>query len=194
MPITKQELQRTYSRKSTTELLAILEDRQGYTPLAHEVAHELICTRRLYKEDVEEFMSDRVLRMDDAYRRAHFVELPDHEKALLYFLSLIMLAPPFLLFTILRRDGLLRGGYALKLRQAHLFIWSGFFGLLLMGLMEGALGTGGVAVLCVAGFIGVYLWDRKEAAKRKAEYDRIYGHTSGSGLMKHEGGVPDVAL
>jgi hypothetical protein len=178
MTITKEELERTFSHKSSLELLAILGDKENYTPNAVEVARELVEARGLFKGDLEEYKSDVILRMDEAYRREHFVDLRWYEKVLCYVAGPILVTG-INLYLFMRPYLGMKDGRTLRLSQTLLFVWSGFTVLILAAILADILGTTAGLVGWLAFGAVVFWWDRKAVARRKAEYDRIYGPSSG---------------
>lgn len=152
--VTKEELQLTYTKLSTMQLLNIVNNADGYTPLAIEVATQELKERQLTPADLENYEAAKTEAFKITVEKNVVHALSFLQKNLFYFIFIPLLSMPF-------KMNFAQDGYALKRRQSWYYNICGFIGLFLSSFISLPfnLSSWGMLAIWIAFFIPAYLLD-----------------------------------
>lgn len=122
--ITKQDLEKRYSRYSISELLEIVENKHKYTDLAVVVAIEEIGRREISEEQIKSHKEEQLLAAKDKAKKNYVDRLSIWQKHFFFFVWIPLLTFPF-------KRNFIEGNFDTKLRQARYFSLLGFLCMLL---------------------------------------------------------------
>ncbi|HTI61195.1 MAG TPA: hypothetical protein VL525_19370 [Mucilaginibacter sp.] len=151
--VSKQELQLTYSSLPTEKLMEIIDNKFGYTEMAVSVAFEELASRKISEEEVKNYKSKQIEKLNNYIRKNISHDLSLSQKNLFYFLFIPLLTAPF-------RLGFKEKGFKLKIKQANYYSLFGFIFCVLstLFLVQG-MSNLFVAAFWMGGFIPAYLMD-----------------------------------
>jgi hypothetical protein len=168
--VSKQELQVTYSSLPTEKLMEIIDNKFGYTEMAVSVAFEELAGRKISEEEVKNYKSKQIEKLNNYIRRNISNDLILSQKNLFYFIFIPLLTAPF-------RQSFKEKGFRLKIKQANYYSLCGFifFCLSAMFLAQG-LSNLFVAAFWMGGFIPAYLMDEFFNRQRQIrKLQRMFG-------------------
>lgn len=117
--MTRQELQSSYSKLSTLELLEIVDRKFEYTELAITVAIEEIAKRNVSEEDILNYKSELVERAETFIEKNIVDDLTLLQKNFFFFIWIPIINFPF-------KRNFSEDGFMLKLKQSHYYSFAGF--------------------------------------------------------------------
>jgi hypothetical protein len=151
--VSKEELMVTYSSLPTEKLMEIIDNKFGYSELAVSVAFEELAGRKISEEEVKNYKSKQIEKLNNYIRKNISHDLSFSQKNLFYFIFIPLLTAPF-------RQGFKEKGFKLKIKQSNYYSLFGFVfcGMSVLFLVQG-LSNLFVAAFWMGGFIPAYLMD-----------------------------------
>jgi hypothetical protein len=168
--VSKEELMVTYSSLPTEKLMEIIDNKFGYTELAVSVAFEELASRKISEEEVKNYKSKQIEKLNNYIRKNISHDLSFSQKNLFYFIFLPLLTAPF-------RQSFREKGFRLKIKQANYYSLIGFLfaGLSTLFVLQG-LSNLFVAAFWMGGFIPAYMMDEYFNRQRQIKkLQKIFG-------------------
>lgn len=164
--MTREELQETYSKLSTQELLEILDEKFSYIETAVTVALEEISKRNVSEEDIKNYKNDQIEKAIKRIRYNIDDDLNFLQKNLFFFIWF-----PILTFAV--RQNFRDDGYVLKSKQASYYSWLGFISFMLISMISAAysLSTLSTIGIWILAFLPTYACD--ETFNRQRQIRRL---------------------
>jgi len=168
--VSKQELQVTYSSLPTEKLMEIIDNKFGYTELAVSVAFEELAGRKISEEEVKNYKSKQIEKLNNYIRKNISHDLTLSQKNLFYFIFIPLLTAPF-------RQSFKEKGFRLKIKQSNYYSLFGFIFFCLSAMfLEQGLSNLFVAAFWMGGFIPAYLMDEFFNRQRQIKkLQRMFG-------------------
>jgi len=168
--ISKDELKGIYAMLPTEKLMEIIDNKFGYTELAVSVAFEELAGRRISEEEIKNYKSKQLEKLNNYIKKNISHDLAFAEKNLFYFLFVPLFTFPF-------KHAFKEKGYQLKVRQANYYALLGFifFALASWFLYQG-MSNLFVIAFWLGGFIPAYLMDEFFNRQRQIrKLQRLFG-------------------
>jgi hypothetical protein len=168
--VSKQELQVTYSSLPTEKLMEIIDNKFGYTELAVSVAFEELAGRKISEEEVKNYKSKQIEKLNNYIRKNISHDLTLSQKNLFYFIFIPLLTAPF-------RQSFKEKGFRLKIKQSNYYSLFGFIFFCFSAIfLERGLSNLFVAAFWMGGFIPAYLMDEFFNRQRQIrKLQRMFG-------------------
>jgi hypothetical protein len=168
--VSKQELQVTYSSLPTEKLMEIIDNKFGYTELAVSVAFEELAGRKISEEEVKNYKSKQIEKLNNYIRKNISHDLTLSQKNLFYFIFIPLFTAPF-------RQSFKEKGFRLKIKQSNYYSLFGFIFFCLSAMfLEKGLSNLFVAAFWMGGFIPAYLMDEFFNRQRQIKkLQRMFG-------------------
>ncbi|WP_276503428.1 hypothetical protein [Terrimonas pollutisoli] len=115
----REELQKTYSKLSTEELLEIIDRKFDYTDTAVSVALEEISKRKVDEDEIKNYKEDQLQKIEKSVKGIILDDLTLFQKNFFFFIWIPLFTFPF-------KQNFKDDGYVLKLKQANYYSLIGF--------------------------------------------------------------------
>ncbi|HWD88083.1 MAG TPA: hypothetical protein VG367_08155 [Mucilaginibacter sp.] len=150
--------------------MEIIDNKFGYTELAVSVAFEELSSRKISEEEIKNYKSKQIEKLNNYIRRNISHDLALTQKNLFYFIFIPLLTSPF-------RQIFREKGYKLKIKQANYYSFVGFvFFLISAWFVQQGLSNLFVAAFWMGGFIPAYLMDEFFNRQRQIrKLQRMFG-------------------
>jgi len=117
--MTPEELKKTYSSLSTSQLLEIVDSKFEYTELAVSIALAELATRNISEEEIKDYKHEQIEKVDSFIKKNIYEDLNIFQKIWFYFMWIPVI-------NFITKMNFRDAGAVLKIKQANYYSWCGF--------------------------------------------------------------------
>jgi DNA-directed RNA polymerase subunit K/omega len=179
--MTREELQKTYSKLSVQELLEIVDNKFDYTETAVKVALEEIAKRNISETDIKDYKTEQIEKVTKVIKQYILDDLTLIQKNFFFFIWIPLVTFPF-------KQNFSDDGYILKLKQANYYSLLGFIFFMITGIASAVYDLANLTSLgiWILSFLPAYSFDeffnrgRQIKKLKKIIRSRNNGHQPGN--------------